>query len=117
MRCRQCKRTKERLIYEIIEKLKLWRKLYNGVQRDGTLVRFSLEDGARKVGVSKRSLDDYILHIRYGKKYGFDFQKHRNDKVGVLRSYVRIQKIIEIKQNKEVKLEKTCSVTKSSCDI
>ena len=84
------KRTKERSISDIIEKVSLWRKLYNGVQRDGTLVRYSLEDAARKVGVSKKSLDDYLLQLRFGKKYGFDFQKHRNEKVGVLRSYVKI---------------------------
>jgi len=67
----------------------LWRKLYNGVYRDGNLVRYSLEDAASKVGVSKKSLDDYLLQLRFGKKYGFDFQKHRNEKVGVLRSYVK----------------------------
>jgi len=44
------------------------------------------------VGVSKKSLDDYLLQLRFGKKYGFDFQKHRNDKVGVLRCYVKEQK-------------------------
>jgi hypothetical protein len=67
------KRTKERTIEEIIEKVSLWRKLYNGVIRDGNLVRYSLEDAASKVGVSKKSLDDYLLQMRFGKKYGFDF--------------------------------------------
>jgi hypothetical protein len=51
----------------------LWRKLYNGVVRDGTLVRYSLEDAAVKVDVSKKSLDDYLLQLRFGKKYEFDF--------------------------------------------
>jgi len=67
------KRTKERTIAEIIEKVSLWRKLYNGVVRDGTLVRYSLEDAATKVDVSKKSLDDYLLQLRFGKKYNFDF--------------------------------------------
>jgi hypothetical protein len=67
------KRTKERTIEEIIEKVSLWRKLYNGVIRDGNLVRYSLEDAASKVGVSKKSLDDYLLQMRFGKKYNFDF--------------------------------------------
>lgn len=40
------KRTKERSISDIIEKVSLWRKLYNGVTRDGNLVRYSLEDAA-----------------------------------------------------------------------
>ena len=60
--------------------------------RDGNLVRYSLEDAAAKVSVSKKSLDDYLLQLRFGKKYGFDFQKHRNEKVGVLRTYVKEQK-------------------------
>jgi hypothetical protein len=64
----------------------LWRKLYNGVD-DGTgnLVRYSLEEAAKKVGMSKKSLDDYLLQLRFGKRYGFDFNKHKDDKVGVLR--------------------------------
>ena len=70
----------------------MWRKLYNGVYRYGNLVRYSLEDAAAKVGVSKKSLDDYLLQLRFGKKYGFDFQKNKNEKVGVLRSYVKQQK-------------------------
>jgi len=83
------KRTKERTIADIIEKVSLWRKLYNGVVRDGTLVRYSLEDAAVKVDVSKKSLDDYLLQLRFGKKYEFDFQKNKQEKVGVLRTYVK----------------------------
>ena len=56
------KRTKERTIQDIIEKVSLWRKLYNGVtDTEGNLLRYSLEDAASKVGVSKKSLDDYLL--------------------------------------------------------
>jgi hypothetical protein len=71
----------------------LWRKLYNGVNdSEGCLQRYSLEDSASKVGVSKKSLDDYLLQLRFGKKYNFDFQKHKDDKVGVLRSFVKKEK-------------------------
>lgn len=56
------KRTKERRIGDIIEKVSLWRKLYNGIPDGrGNIVRFSLEDAASKVGISKKSLDDYLL--------------------------------------------------------
>jgi len=44
------------------------------------------------VGVSKKSLDDYLLQLRFGKKYGFDFQQHKDDKVGILRSFVKKEK-------------------------
>jgi len=70
----------------------LWRRLYNGVLRDGNLVRYSLEDAATKVSVSKKSLDDYLLQLRFGKKFNFDFQKHKNDKVGTLRAFVKKMK-------------------------
>ena len=63
----QKKRTKERTITEIIEKVSTWRKLYNGVMipnketGEVQLQRWSLEDAAAKVKVSKKSLDDYLL--------------------------------------------------------
>ena len=56
------------------------------------MLRYSLEDAAQKVGVSKKSLDDYLLQLRFGKKFGFDFQKHKDDKVGTLRSFVKKEK-------------------------
>jgi hypothetical protein len=63
------------------------------------LQRWSLEDAARKVDVSKKSLDDYLLQLRFGKKFGFDFEKHRDSKVGVLRSFVKNEKEKLKKQN------------------
>lgn len=42
-------------------------------------------NAALKMKVSKKSLDDYKLQINLGKQFGFDFEKHHNSKVGVLR--------------------------------
>lgn len=53
------KRTKERTISEIIDKVSHWRKLYNGSETSEH--RWSLEEAAAQVGVSKKSLDDYLL--------------------------------------------------------
>jgi hypothetical protein len=88
------KRTKERKIGEILEKVLQWRRLYNGTPdpKTGQMVKMSLEDAAQKVGISKKSLDDYLLQIRFGKKHGFSFNDHINDKVGVLRSFVKKHK-------------------------
>jgi len=61
----------------------------NAQTNQAQLQRWSLEDAANKVKVSKKSLDDYLLQLRFGKKFGFDFEKHRNSKVGVLRSFVK----------------------------
>ena len=71
--------TRERQIKFIIERVSIWRKLYTGVtlksDKDGSMktFRYSLIDSARLVGISKKSLDDYLLQIRFGKILGFDF--------------------------------------------
>jgi len=53
---------------DVVEKVMVWRRLYNGVimpnPMDSTkkqLMRYSLDDAAAMVGVSKKSLDDYML--------------------------------------------------------
>ncbi len=60
------KRTKERKIGEILDKVLQWRRLYTGVTdpATGQTVKMSLEDAAVRVGISKKSLDDYLLQIR-----------------------------------------------------
>ena len=84
------RRTKERKIGFIIEKVSLWRKLYNGIpDNTGRIVRYSLEEAAGIVGVSKKSLDDYLSQLRKGRKYGFDFNKNKDEKVGALRMFVK----------------------------
>jgi hypothetical protein len=32
--------------------------------------------------VIKKTLDDYLLQIRNGKRYGFNFQKRKDEKIG-----------------------------------
>lgn len=62
---REPRRPKERKIGYIIEKVSKWRKLYNGVKNDeNNLIKMSLEEAAGKVGICKKSLDDYLLQIR-----------------------------------------------------
>ena len=43
------------------------------------------------IGISKKSLDDYLLQIRYGRKFGFDFEANSNEGVGKLRTFVKEQ--------------------------
>ncbi len=89
----RAKRTKERKIGEIIDKVAEWRKLYTGVAGpDGKVKKYTLEEAAEHVGIAKKTLDDYLLQIRAGKKYGFDFNLHREAKVGALRSFVKNHK-------------------------
>jgi hypothetical protein len=60
------KRHKERKIGEVLDLVLRWRKLYSGVRdpRTGQIIKLSLEDAAKKLGVAKKSLDDYLLQIR-----------------------------------------------------
>jgi len=93
---KKSKRSKERKINYIIEKVLLWRKLYNGVEDEkGNTFKLTLEESAEKVGISKKSLDDYLIQIRNGKQYGFNFNEHKNDKVGILRAFVKKHKANE----------------------
>ena len=49
----------------------------------------TLESAANKVGLAKKTLDDYYYQLRQAEYYGFDFQNHRDDKIGVLRKFVK----------------------------
>ncbi|CAG9316317.1 unnamed protein product [Blepharisma stoltei] len=90
------RRTKERKIGFIIDKVAKWRNLYNGAPNsNGEIVRHTLEEAALQVGISKKSLDDYLLQLRFGRKFGFNFEEHKNDKVGLLRAYVKKFKFIQ----------------------
>lgn len=54
--------------------------------------KWSLEEAAQEVGVSKKSLDDYLLQLRFGRKFGFNFENNKESKVGVLRLFVKQEK-------------------------
>ena len=47
----------------------------------------TLEEAAKNIGISKKSLDDYFLQLRNGHLNGFNFNEHKNDKIGILRSF------------------------------
>jgi len=90
-------RRRERRIGYVVEKVLAWRRLYNGFYNEnGEHTKYDLEKAAKILGISKKSLDDYLLQIRLGRKYGFDFNKNRNNRVGVLRIFVRQKKHEEI---------------------
>ena len=93
---------RERKIGYIIEKVYSWRKMYNGYKdQKNNFIKYSLDKAAEKINISKKSLDDYLLQIRLGRKYGFDFDKNKYKKIGVLRDYVK--NIIEREPNLEKK--------------
>jgi len=81
--------------------LKNWRIFYNGVKdsRTGQFQQYSLVEAAHKVGVPKKSLDDYMLVIKHAKMYGFDFEKNKDMRFGLVRAYVK-----KCKQNHQAKV-------------
>ena len=84
------KRAKERKINEIVLKVYEWKKIYNNcIDKNGKKVKLTLQEAAALVNLSKKSLDEYLNQIKFGKKYNFDFNKHKNSKVGILRGYVK----------------------------
>ena len=58
------RRSKERKIWKVLEKVALWRKLFTGIRIPGSNVDMSLQNAARQVGLSKKTLDDYLTQIR-----------------------------------------------------
>lgn len=56
-----------------------WRNKYNS----GT----KLNDAAELLGVPRKTLDDYHGQIKMGTEMEFDFDEHKNDKIGVLRKF------------------------------
>jgi hypothetical protein len=50
---------------------------------------YTLESAAQKVGYAKKTLDDYFNQLRYAQQYHFNFNLHANDKIGVLRKFVK----------------------------
>jgi hypothetical protein len=81
-------RNKERSIKQAIELVKKWRELhlhgYNYIKR-----RLNLQEAAKLVGISKKSLDDYYCQLRLAEFYNFDFYENLDQKMGVLRSYIK----------------------------
>lgn len=51
--------------------------------------RLNLQDAAKLVGISKKSLDDYYCQLRLGEFYEFDFAGNLHEKIGVLRNFVK----------------------------
>ena len=61
------RKTKERKIGQIMDIVIQWRKMYHGYVDPvtGSVVKMSLEASAAQLGMYKKSLDDYLLHIRF----------------------------------------------------
>lgn len=107
------KRARERKIEEIINKVYLWKKIYEGVtSKQGKKIRLTLKEAADCTGISQKSLDEYDHQLKFGKLLGFDFNKYKKTKVGVLRGFVRSHmKNLESNEIKQLKLGMITEIT------
>lgn len=93
------KKTKEqeKTIYEALYKTKTWRLIHE-------TFNISLQNAAKVVQLSKKTLDDYFLVLRVGEQHKYNFSKHLNDKIGHLRAFIRKQPVkVTGRMAKEVK--------------
>ena len=51
--------------------------------------KMNLQEAAKEVGVSKKSLDDYYCQLRLAELHNFNFYDNMNEKMGKLRVYVK----------------------------
>lgn len=67
----------------MFDKVKQWRTLHDGEEK------LNLDVAAQRVGIARKTLDDYHLQLRRARQLGFDFEKNKFAKMGTLRKYVK----------------------------
>jgi len=92
------KRTRK--IGEIVKKVYAQRMLFNGYyNEEGAKVKCDLENASQKIGIPKKTLDDYLKQIREAREHGFDFNKYKDKPIAFLRNYNKNNKNKEKKDN------------------
>lgn len=90
----------ERTLGFVIDKVKEWRRLYNGYFDDeGNHKRMKLADAADKISVKKKTLDDYLGLIRMGSELGYKFHENVTQKVKHLRDFIDEKKVSKRSQD------------------
>ncbi|CAD8073466.1 unnamed protein product [Paramecium primaurelia] len=86
------KRVKERTIIEAKQKVDQWRCLYKngGIDENGKKIKYSLKKAAEKVGVPKKSLEDYRYLLRKA-QFLVDLNKVGDKRMGFLRLIIKQQ--------------------------
>ena len=84
---------KDRKIKYIVKKVFEWRKRINGFyDENGKFVKDSLKEAADKVGLSKKSLDEYLTRIKTAREFEYDFNKNKDLSSSDLLKFVRENK-------------------------
>ena len=92
-------RSRERTVGEAIDLVRRWRGLHvSHPKPNNSRKKVNLQEAARMLGVSKKSLDDYYCQLRLAEQFGFDFSQNIHEKMGTLRSFVKERKGEEERQ-------------------
>lgn len=71
--------------------MKQWRKLYDTDDGSGKRL-YTLDEAARNVGIAKKTLDDYYSLIRTAMNFNFNLERYKEQKIGILRKFVKLAK-------------------------
>ena len=85
--CLQFKRKNEKIskkLRKVIEKVIEWRRLST---KSGSQ-QFTKEEAAVKLGMKKKSLDDFLMYLRLGIVLGYDFESNIDNKFGNLKRFI-----------------------------
>eukprot|EP00330_Aristerostoma_sp_ATCC50986_P002542 CAMPEP_0114576128 /NCGR_PEP_ID=MMETSP0125-20121206/914_1 /TAXON_ID=485358 ORGANISM="Aristerostoma sp., Strain ATCC 50986" /NCGR_SAMPLE_ID=MMETSP0125 /ASSEMBLY_ACC=CAM_ASM_000245 /LENGTH=259 /DNA_ID=CAMNT_0001764381 /DNA_START=372 /DNA_END=1151 /DNA_ORIENTATION=+ len=84
-----------KLLSEVMKTVMKWRQIRNKgkLTKDNKKVKVSFNEAAEMLGLSLKSLNDYLRVIKLGEKFNFDFEKNMNKKFGVLRKFVSDKKL------------------------
>jgi len=80
-------KTKEKIskkIRRVIEKVNEWRRL----SRNLYMGKDSKEEASKRIGIKKKSLDDYLMYLRLGIVMSYDFAGNLDNKFGHLKKYI-----------------------------
>ena len=86
------KRTRK--IGEVVKIVYSQRKFFNGYYNDnGEKTKYNLEEASKKVGIKRKTLDDYLKQLRKARLLGFDFNKNKDESISFLRDFNKNKKL------------------------
>ncbi|KAL4468489.1 hypothetical protein ABPG74_004992 [Tetrahymena malaccensis] len=80
------KRSHERTIREGIQLVTQWRNSHEYYKSKNQVK--DLQEVAKDMGISKKTLDYYYLELRTAEFFNFDFDQHLNQRMGFLRQFI-----------------------------
>jgi len=77
-------------ICNIIKILRKYYKLCNIPLKAKSIMKSLRLESAKKLGMKKKTLDDYAMFLKWGIRLGFPFEENLNMKFGFLRCWVKV---------------------------